>query len=345
MLLEINELALMYERFKAENPQVRIREVSKRLETSEAQLVALGINENVTKLRPDFEGLLSEIPSLGKVMALTRNNEVVHERKGVYAHFSTTPHAWLFVGKDIDLRIFPNVWAFAFAVREGSLEQARWSFQFFAKDGSAVHKIYLEKESDLTTFHEMVEKYKAPEQHAALEIENKIALEVKELMDEEIDVHGFKDAWLNLQDTHDFFGMLRKFKVTRTQALRLAPSAYFAKKMPNDLLRRSLIAASESGVSMMVFVGNAGMIQIHTGPVINIIEHGPWINVLDPEFNLHVLENAIAETWVVRKPTTDGEVTSIELFNSEGELICTLFGERKPGKPELESWRNLVSNL
>ncbi len=345
MLLEINELALRYEQFKAENPQVRIREVAKRLGTTEAQLVALGIDKNTTRLRPNFQEILAEIPKLGKVMALTRNNEVVHERKGVYANFSTTPHAWLFVGKDIDLRIFPSVWAFAFAVREGSDEQARWSFQFFANDGSAVHKIYLEKESDLTAFHELVEKFKAREQEATLEIGPKIPLESKALIDDEIDISGFQDAWINLQDTHDFFGMLRKFKVTRTQALRLAPSEYFAKKVPNDTLRRCLLASAESGVSIMVFVGNAGMIQIHTGEVKSIVEHGPWINVLDPEFNLHVLENAIAETWIVRKPTTDGEVTSIELFNSDGELICTLFGERKPGKPELESWRVIVSNL
>jgi putative hemin transport protein len=115
--------------------------------------------------------------------------------------------------------------------------------------------------------------------------------------------------------------------------------------MPNDTLRRALFSASENGVSIMVFVGNAGMIQIHTGTVKKIVEHGPWINVLDPDFNLHVKEPAISETWVVRKPTVDGFVTSIELFNEKGELICTLFGERKPGKPELESWRELVAKL
>jgi putative hemin transport protein len=37
---------------------------------------------------------------LGKVMALTRNDECVHERKGTYLNGDfSSPHAQLFVGK------------------------------------------------------------------------------------------------------------------------------------------------------------------------------------------------------------------------------------------------------
>jgi putative hemin transport protein len=38
-------------------------------------------------------------------------------------------------------------------------------------------------------------------------------------------------------------------------------------------------------------------------------------------------------------------VTSVELFDAQGECIATLFGARKPGIPELETWRTLVENL
>jgi putative hemin transport protein len=158
-------------------------------------------------------------------------------------------------------------------------------------------------------------------------------------------VIGFRQAWEDLKDTHEFFGMLKKFKVTRTQALRLAPSAHYASRVGNGSLRDALNMAAGTGTSIMVFVGNPGIIQIHTGPVKNIVDHGPWINVLDPAFNLHLKEEAIMESWVVRKPTTDGIVTSLELFNERKELICTLFGERKPGNPELEGWKAIAAQL
>ena len=95
----------------------------------------------------------------------------------------------------------------------------------------------------------------------------------------------------------------------------------------------------------MVFVGNPGMIQIHTGPVENLKPMGPWFNVLDEKFNLHLREDHIDSAWVVWKPTEDGTVTSLELFDREGTLIATLFGKRKPGVPEDEAWRAIVNGL
>ncbi|WP_309424647.1 ChuX/HutX family heme-like substrate-binding protein, partial [Escherichia coli] len=48
--------------------------------------------------------------------------------------------------------------------------------------------------------------------------------------------------------------------------------------------------------------------------------------MLDPEFNLHLKTTGIAELWRVRKPSTDGIVTSWEAFDADGELIVQLFG-------------------
>jgi putative hemin transport protein len=113
----------------------------------------------------------------------------------------------------------------------------------------------------------------------------------------------------------------------------------------NDSARRMMEAASASGLPIMVFVGNPGMIQIHTGPVKRLVPTGPWFNVLDPMFNLHMREDAIASSWLVRKPSVDGTVTSLELFDKDGELIVSFFGKRKPGNPELQEWRSLAESL
>lgn len=330
-----------FEQLKESEPKLRIREYAKRLNASEAELVALGVGTTAVRLRPEFTAILGEIETLGFVMALTRNDEVVHERKGIYEHFSTTPHASLFVGKDIDLRIFPASWKYAFAVTEGD----RRSLQFFTTDGVATHKIYLEAKSNVDAYEALVAKYADEHQSSELEIGDLLPLESTELPDSEIDVQSFREGWINLKDTHEFFGLMKKHRLTRTQALRLAPDETYAKLTDNKALRRALEAAAKDQVSIMVFVGNAGMIQIHTGEVNNIVEHGPWINVLDPMFNLHVKEDAITQSWIVRKPTEDGIVTSLELFNAKNELVCTLFGARKPGVPELESWRTLIAQL
>ena len=103
--------------------------------------------------------------------------------------------------------------------------------------------------------------------------------------------------------------------------------------------------AAADQLSIMCFVGNPGCIQIHTGPVQRIQVMGPWLNVLDPGFNLHLREDHIADAWIVRKPTVDGKVTSLELFDAEQRNLAMFFGERKPGKAELPRWRELADSL
>ena len=95
----------------------------------------------------------------------------------------------------------------------------------------------------------------------------------------------------------------------------------------------------------MVFVGNEGCVQIYTGRVERLVETGPWFNVLDARFNLHLAEAQVVEAYVVVKPTVDGVVTSVECFDADGALVVQFFGERKPGIPELAGWRDLVAAL
>ena len=336
----VNELKEKWEALKAENPHLRIRNAAEQLGVSEAELLLTNVGEGVTVLKPEFANILTEVEKLGKVMALTRNDECVHERKGTYLNGDfSSPHAQLFVGEDIDLRIFQNHWKFAFAVVEGD----RKSLQFFGKDGLALHKIYLTKDSNAEAFEPIVAQFTAENQTETFEFEA-VVPKAPEKDDSEIDAEGFKKAWTELKDTHDFFMMTRKFGVSRTQALRLAPEGY-AKKIDTSKVVNVLEDASEKNLPIMIFVGNRGIIQIHTGEVKKTMWHQQWFNVMDPDFNLHLDVTKIAEAWIVKKPTEDGEVTAIEVFNKEGDFIVQFFGKRKPGIPELQEWKDLVADL
>lgn len=99
---------------------------------------------------------------------------------------------------------------------------------------------------------------------------------------------------------------------------------------------------SKLEMDIMIFVGNPGMIQIHTGKIQRLEPMGPWFNVLDPEFNLHLRTDQIESVWIVDKPTKDGLVTSVEVFDNAGNLILQMFGKRKPGIPQSDLWYQLT---
>ena len=336
---KIADLKSQWETFKTENPKVRIRDAAQQLNTTEAELLATAINDTVTRLTDNFPDILKGVESLGHVMALTRNDHCVHERKGVYQNLSFMGAMGLAVNPDIDLRLFMSQWKSAFAVNE----QGRKSLQFFGKDGAAVHKIYLTEQSNVAEYDALVGAFRTDNQSAALDIAPGPDT-APEKADSEIDVAGFQEFWLNLKDTHAFHGMLRQFGVSRKQGLRLAPAGH-AVEITVDSLKAIMTEASETNMEIMIFVGNAGCIQIHTGLIQKLLETGPWFNVLDPEFNLHLRMDGIASVWLVKKPTEDGVVTSIEVFDADGDIIIQLFGKRKPGIPENEQWRMIANEL
>ncbi|MGQ0510836.1 MAG: hemin-degrading factor [Betaproteobacteria bacterium] len=323
--------------------KLRNRDAADALGVSEAELVASAVGDTATRLEGDLRDLLKRVPELGSVMALTRNESCVHEKDGPYENISAEGMVGLALGEAIDLRLFFSHWKHAFAIEESTPRGTQRSLQVYDASGAAVHKIFLREASDAAAWRRIVDAFAAADQAPGLSVQPAPAPETPR-PDAAVDIEGLRRAWGDMKDTHEFFGMLKKFGVARTQAMRLAGPG-FCRPAPHDAARKVLEAASADLLEIMVFVGNRGCIQIHTGPVSNIRIMDRWVNVMDPGFNLHLREDRIAESWIVRKPTTDGDVTSLELFDVDGETIALLFGKRKPGVPESTAWRELLGRL
>lgn len=328
-----------YQKLVAENPKLRARDAAAKMGISEEMLVAS--RPDAVMLRPEFKEILEELGSLGPVMALTRNESCVHEKRGTYPAPEFSPIGGIYHSRDIDLRFFWGPWHSVFAIREEREGGHRRSLQFFDHAGDALHKIWLEEESNVAAFESLVERFASKETFKPSEQ----AMPKPEVLPiDQVDKEGFLQGWRELKDTHDFFPLLRKYKVDRLQALHLADEKLAVRLAP-EVVTATLEQAAQDKVSIMVFVGNPGMIQIHTGPVEKVKPLGPWINVLDHGFNLHLRTDHVAEAWRVTKPTEDGDVNAIEVYDADGELIVQFFGERKPGIPEASNWRELLGKL
>lgn len=340
------DLKSRWHEFRREHPRTRARDAAAQLGVTEAELVATGCGENVTRLAADWGTLVEGLGALGCVMALTRNGEAVHERKGAYSRTEFFPSHKMGQVLDvgIDLRLFFTTWAHAFALDEEGKDGARKrSIQFFSTSGEAIHKTFLQDESDAEAFAEFVARFRNDDQTPTVDV-TPAPPTPAEKSDSEIDVQTFRDDWSKLTNTHEFFSLTRKHGVTRTQALRLAAHG-MARRVNNTSLRRVLEQVARDETPIMIFVGNPGCIQIHSGQVKNIKPVREWLNVLDPDFNLHVREDLIHTSWIVRKPTNQGVVTSLELYNASGEQILLMFSKRKDYKEESDGWRELLASV
>ena len=212
----------------------------------------------------------------------------------------------LVLNREIDLRVLLSNWGSGFAVVEEVASGLRHSLQFFGTDGAAIHKIYLPKDADTGAYEALVQRYLHDEQAAPLAITPRPAARA-EKPDSDIRVAEMRDAWLALEDVHDFMILLRKYKVGRVQAMRLVGED-LAWRVDTGSFVRALEEAAATSLSIMVFVASPGVIQVHTGPIETVRRVSEWFNVLDPRFNLHLRDADIASAWGVRKPTSSPPV-------------------------------------
>ena len=314
------------------------------------ELPGLAVDTPLTTwaFKPDWLALLKSLEACGPVMALTRNETTVHEKTGVYTNLSGNDHIGLVVGPDIDLRLFLQRWAGGFLVVEpgnATDGHAKTSLQFFDARGVAVHKVFPVSGTQRAIWNTVVESWVEPQR--VVTFDPALPADPKRSGDG-LDAAALAADWAAMTDTHQFFGLLKKHDVERQHAFQTVRGR-FTRQVPVSAVRQALYKAAFDGLPIMVFVGNPGCIQIHSGTVVRVEPmdmHGKtWLNVLDPGFNLHLREDLIAHCWVAEKPTEDGIVSSLEVFDAAGDVMAMLFGVRKPGQPELQGWRDLLAEL
>lgn len=325
---------------RSEHRNTRDRDLAASLGVSEAELVAAHVGHGAVRIEPHPDRLFPPLAALGPVMGLTRNESCVIEKTGVYDNYQGGGHAALVVSGEIDLRLFPAHWVHAFALERETERGPQRSIQVFDAAGDAVHKIFLRPESDVAAWAPLVAGLRLADQGAPVSAAPRQPAEKP--AGNPARAGELREAWARMTDTHQFLALVSRLKMNRLGAYRVAGEP-LARPLEPMAVTRCLEAAAAGGAPIMVFVGNRGCIEIHTGPVRKVAAMGPWINVLDPGFDLHLRQDHVAEVWAVEKPTRRGPALSVECFDAEGALIAQIFGVIKAGEAAMAAWEAIVA--
>ncbi|MEH2921381.1 hemin-degrading factor [Samsonia erythrinae] len=335
-----------YQQAKAEHPRKYARDLATQLGISEAELSHARVGHDARRLQGDAKAWLNALEPVGNTKSITRNEYAVHEHTGCYQNQHLDGHAGLILNpRELDLRLFLSQWASAFALRENTPHGERQSVQFFDHQGDAILKVYATDTTNRVAWQQYIETF-ATSENPALRL---LPPSADSAVARQAVTHNpqLEAEWRAMTDVHQFFTLLRRYNLTRQQAFRSVAND-LAYRVENDALSQILFSARDNQNEIMVFVGNRGCVQIFTGVlerVERLEQHAEWMNIFNKNFTLHLLEGAIAESWVTRKPTADGIVTSLELYAADGTQIAQLFGQRTEGMPEQRLWRDQVDAL
>jgi putative hemin transport protein len=276
-------------------------------------------------------------------MALTRNDNAVHEKIGVYSGYIPRERVSMFLGGAINLRLFRAHWVHGFAVEKIEGETVRRSLQFFDAHGYAVHKIHACPVTDIAAWDALVASLAMPADAIVPGFMPPVLRADVADPDEE-QVAELRKRWASIEDTHDFQGMIARLGFKRLQAVRAVGDAY-SWRLADDAMDAVFNLAAAERTDIMVFVRNPGCLQIHAGTVSNIKRTGDWLNVMDPDFHLHLRTSAIAECWLIKRPSKDGDVVSIEGYDANGDRIILINGYWTEGLASRPDWQKLVAEL
>ncbi|VDS07028.1 Hemin transport protein HemS [Paracoccus haematequi] len=321
---------------------VRPFDLAAQLGLPEAALVEAELGHGATRIDPAPSRLIPAVRSLGEVMALTRNISCVIEKIGTYNDFHDGDHAAMTLDPEIDLRLFPRHWVHAFCLEAPSPDGPRRSIQVFDAAGDAVHKVHLRAGSDLDAWDALRRDLALPDGEGLSDFVPRAAAEGARANPDRAD--ALRAEWAQMTDTHQFNTLLRRLKMNRLGAYRTVGAPY-ARPLAVAAVARMFDAIQAQGQQVMLFVGNMGCIQIHSGTFQNVKTMGPWLNVLDPRFDLHLRADHVAEVWLVDKPTRRGSALSVEAFAASGELIFQCFGMRADKGGDPDAWARLAGAL
>lgn len=336
------QLKKRWQKLVEEKPKTRIRDAAQILNVSEMELLVTDIPQNVLQLQGDFKALMQRLTGVGKVMSLVRNEIAVHELSGIYPNlvFNQNPHIGVAMNS-IDLKIHFNEYCYAFAVKTPQGKNELRSIQFFDSNGQALQKIYLKNQEHIETWEEIIDNFVDKNQATDFEL---IKAESGSKSFANIDVNKFRKDWENMLDVHDLQSIIANYEISRHEAISIVGEPH-ARLVKTDAINRLIENVFELQLSCMVFVGNKGATQIYSGGFKKIAEMGEWMNVLDPNFNLHVLNNAVNDVWITKKPTKHGIVTSMEVYDVNGKLCLQFSPENNAEKQESLQWRALLEQL
>ena len=286
---EFNKLKSEWKKFRSKNKNIRIRDAASKMGVSEAEILSTEIGDSVSYLSiSDFSIFLKDILCADKLMILIRNKIVVHENIIESKNVKLVENQIVDMDGLIILDFNSSHFKYAFFQNKLHARRQLRSFQIFNNKGDAVVKIYL-KSKDMDIFDNIALKYGSKYNY-----ELQSGVHPNHLIEEYQYIDFYFDKNNNIPEIVE---------------------------ISNQSLRILLNSASNMKLPIQIHGLGLGSVQYHRDIVKNIVDYGPWLNVIDKKFNLHVLESEISKSTLNMFTINNQKYFVIDFFDSENNHV------------------------
>ena len=273
----------------SDKKNIRIRDAARQLDVSEAELLSTKINNNVKFLLiSDYEIIFKQIfKSVNKLMFLIRNDYAVHEKNISTKKIKIIDNKIINLDENNQTLLSFDYSDFKFCFYELKNHAGRKlsSFQIFDKYGCSLLKIY-NKDDDYHNFEKVFLKYYADYNYELQSIQK----------------NEQSNNSANLDSINRYY--LKSNYSLKNNDIK-----------NKNILRFIITCASKGKCPIQIHVIGNNSIQYHRDIVENIKDFGPWFNVIDKYFNIHVLESKIKRSQFIEYTIKNKKYYSIECLD------------------------------
>tara|TARA_B100000700_G_scaffold103666_1_gene117048 strand:- start:7587 stop:8537 length:951 start_codon:yes stop_codon:yes gene_type:complete len=298
MKQHINKFKTTKDRFNqfmndSDNQKLRIRDIANKLNVSEAELLSIQIGDSIKILSiNNFDIFFNELLSkIDKVMFLIRSDFVVHEKNVLTSELRYTNNQFINQKDSFPLLSFDvdKISFIFYEIKEHNNRKLR-SFQFFDKTGNSVFKIYLKGKNKIE-FDQIASNYKFDYNY-------------------EVQKQGVYKSQSSLE--------LLSYK---TDLLHFTDCVNSVKRILKFSLRDILKVSSQESIPIQIHAFGIGCVQYHRDSIKNVVDYGPWINIIDKSFNIHVLENKISNSCLLEHLSDNKKIYSLDFYDVNKNLV------------------------
>ena len=291
------KLQMQWRKLKSENKKIRIRDAAFKLNSNEGELLSTEIDENTFLLSIDnYREFLKLIFKFSNLMFLVRNDIAVHEKIIKTKDYILNENIIISIDKKFLLQIQLDAIKFSFYSRKINKKISLRSFQFFDDLGNSILKIYL-KSDEFSQFDNLGQKYKIHYNYQLQKInQNK----------------PNNNKHLTLNDIKSDHNLSNYILIDQ-------------KKYNGEIFRLIIELLSKKNILFQIIIINKFAIQYHIEEINKIIDFEPWFNIMDKNFNLHILEKNIEYVNIKTFKQLNNYFYVIEIFDEKNVPILALY--------------------
>lgn len=304
-----------------------------------ACLSALG--DRVLRLQDEPAALLKRLYRLGDLEAGTCNRACLLCQTTSYQRLAYSSGCG--VGRlrhgAVTMDVFPRQWALALAVVAPVAGVRAGTLLFFDVHGALQYQLQVPGDRGRHAFEELVCAMLHPEQTL---LPRPQPAPVPQDTGR-VNLAALEQGWSVLREPQDFTALLRRHGVRRLRAYRLVRDK-FARPVSLDSVPALLTLGALRQAPLSLRCGNKGCVQRFEGVLPLPVWQGARLSLCRAGMRFNLSLREVASVWRVRKPSAEGVITTIELFDAAGERVLTISSGRSRGRLELPSWRALLAD-